>query len=383
MQTTTRNNQTLLDIAVQECGTVEAAFEIAERNGLALTDELNTGQKLDIVMTTTREESVVQELAADRIKPATAPSARGDGNGSLRRYRVYGDRNRLCGTMRTIEEIKETICADFMRNESVAGVVRIYAGRQLHVAFQQGIRHRDSVLHFSPLRRGRWRSSSTRTRARWTHASRRSSPHRPRWYRDKVLAFMKGKTLIADTDRYDTEGMTEDAIAAARVVKHAVAVENRDASLLTIKVAGEKDGKRCRARRRDRGAACGLHRRDQGRGRTHGAGEHRPRPLQTARRTCTTTRLLVAETVESACREAVPQLHREPALQWRIYQHGARRCAPDARRRADRGVPRGDDRRGRRGGAGYDRRAVHPGRGLFRDGRRRTQYEGIQWISTT
>ena len=42
---------------------------------LALTDELNTGQKLDIVMTTTREESVVQELAADRIKPATAPSA--------------------------------------------------------------------------------------------------------------------------------------------------------------------------------------------------------------------------------------------------------------------------------------------------------------------
>ena len=73
MQTTTRNNQTLLDIAVQECGTVEAAFEIAERNGLALTDELNTGQKLDIVMTTTREESVGQEL--DRINPATAPSA--------------------------------------------------------------------------------------------------------------------------------------------------------------------------------------------------------------------------------------------------------------------------------------------------------------------
>ena len=70
MQTTTRNNQTLLDIAVQECGTVEAAFEIAERNGLALTDELNTGQKLDIVMTTTREESVVQELAALETVPA-------------------------------------------------------------------------------------------------------------------------------------------------------------------------------------------------------------------------------------------------------------------------------------------------------------------------
>lgn len=66
-------------------------------------------------------------------------------------------------------------------------------------------------------------------------------PHRAKWYRDKVLAFMKDKTLMADTDRYDTTGMSDDDIQKAQVVKHAVASENSDSSLLTIKVAGEAD----------------------------------------------------------------------------------------------------------------------------------------------
>ena len=57
MRTTTRNNQTLPDIALQECGNIEAAFDIARLNGLSLTDELKTGQTLD------------------GVKPATAPSA--------------------------------------------------------------------------------------------------------------------------------------------------------------------------------------------------------------------------------------------------------------------------------------------------------------------
>ena len=206
--------------------------------------------------------------------------------------------------MRTIEEIKETICADFMRNESVAELFGFTPGDSFTSHFSKV-----SVIGilFYIFAVAAWTLEKLFDTYKDEVDTRIEEiiPHRPRWYRDKVLAFMKGKTLIADTDRYDTTAMTEDAIAAVRVVKHAVAVENRDASLLTIKVAGEKDGKRCRL------------------------------------------------------------------------------DAPDARRRADRGVPRGDDRRGRRGGAGYDRRAVHPGRGLFRDGRRRTQYEGIQWISTT
>lgn len=69
-------------------------------------------------------------------------------------------------------------------------------------------------------------------------------PHRPKWYRDKALRFMKGKVLLPDSDEYDTSTMSEEEIAATRVVKHAVAVESRETSILTVKVAGESDGRR-------------------------------------------------------------------------------------------------------------------------------------------
>jgi hypothetical protein len=69
-------------------------------------------------------------------------------------------------------------------------------------------------------------------------------PGRAQWYANKVLAFMIDKTLVADTDNYDTTGMDDDEIAEARVVKHAVAIENGTSSVLTIKVAGETAGVR-------------------------------------------------------------------------------------------------------------------------------------------
>lgn len=84
-----------------------------------------------------------------------------------------------------------------------------------------------------------------RHRAEVEEAVEALRPHRPKWYRDKVLDFMDGRELEGDSDSYETEGMSEGEIAAARVVRHAVATESRDASLLTIKVAGERGGERC------------------------------------------------------------------------------------------------------------------------------------------
>lgn len=69
-------------------------------------------------------------------------------------------------------------------------------------------------------------------------------PHRPKWYRDKVMAFMANKVLLQDKDYYDTTGMDQADIAEAMVVKHATAKENDDSSILTIKVAGETNGER-------------------------------------------------------------------------------------------------------------------------------------------
>ena len=66
-------------------------------------------------------------------------------------------------------------------------------------------------------------------------------PHTLRWYVNKTKAFMYGYKLVSGTDYYDTSNMSETAIAAAKVVKYAVASESN--TVVYIKVAGEKEGK--------------------------------------------------------------------------------------------------------------------------------------------
>ena len=65
-------------------------------------------------------------------------------------------------------------------------------------------------------------------------------PHTLRWYVSKAKAYMQGRKLVTDCDYYDTEGMTEQDIAAAKVVKYAVATESN--TVVYIKVAREVDG---------------------------------------------------------------------------------------------------------------------------------------------
>lgn len=68
-------------------------------------------------------------------------------------------------------------------------------------------------------------------------------PHTLRWYVNKAKAFMFGYKLVTDTDYYDTNGMSETDIDAARVVKYAVATESN--TVVYLKVAGEKEGNPC------------------------------------------------------------------------------------------------------------------------------------------
>ena len=144
---------------------------------------------------------------------------------------------------RTIAEIKDGIAGDFMRNEDVARAYGFEAGDSFTAHFSKV--SVESVL-FYIFACAAWvvESLFDEHRREVNSCVEEILPHRPKWYRDKVLGFMKNKVLIADTDKYDTEGMSEDDIAAAKVVKHAVAVENNDASILTIKDAGENGGMR-------------------------------------------------------------------------------------------------------------------------------------------
>ena len=135
--------------------------------------------------------------------------------------------------MRTIEQIKESIAADFMRNEHVAELFAFTPGDSFTAHFSKV-----SVIGilFYIFAVAAWTLEKLFDTYRGEVDARIEEiiPHRPRWYRDKVLAFMKGKTLVPDTDRYDTEGMTEDAIAAA---ENAEAEANRRAESLSLDAA--------------------------------------------------------------------------------------------------------------------------------------------------
>lgn len=145
---------------------------------------------------------------------------------------------------RKIAAIKDTITGEFMRSDAVAKAYGFEPGDSFTAHFSAV--SVESVLFYT-FACAAWVIESLFDQHRQEVNDRIEQllPHRPKWYRDKALSFMKDKALAQDTDTYDTAGMTEDDIAAARVVKHAVASENRDASILTIKVAGETGGTRC------------------------------------------------------------------------------------------------------------------------------------------
>ena len=147
--------------------------------------------------------------------------------------------------MRTIQEIKESIALAYMRNERVAELYGFAPGDDFSVHFSKA--SPESIL-FYIFAASTWVLESLFDEHRRDVEARIEEilPHRPKWYRDKLLDFMVDKQLIPDTDRYDTAGMSDGDIAAARVVKHATADENDDASILTVKVAGEKGGERCK-----------------------------------------------------------------------------------------------------------------------------------------
>ncbi|MBD5240577.1 MAG: hypothetical protein HDS59_00610 [Barnesiella sp.] len=144
---------------------------------------------------------------------------------------------------RNITEIKTEIAREFMRNESAAELYGFAPGSEFGDVF--GAASVENILIYV------WavcawtiKQLVSRHKEEVTAELDELIAHRPKWYRDKVLRFMAGKELEQDSDTYDTTGMSEGDIAAARVVKHAVAMESKDASLLTIKVAGESGGVR-------------------------------------------------------------------------------------------------------------------------------------------
>jgi hypothetical protein len=72
MQVTILNSQTLQDIAIQYCGTLEALFDIAFLNNISVTEELSPGQILNIPEVDYGFQEVVNYFLINKKQPATA-----------------------------------------------------------------------------------------------------------------------------------------------------------------------------------------------------------------------------------------------------------------------------------------------------------------------
>lgn len=146
---------------------------------------------------------------------------------------------------RTVETIKQSMTTQFMSSDTLAGWYGFTVGDSFDdtfskVSFESILFYIIAVAHFSL-------ETIFDTLKTYINAQLAAlKPHTARWYRDKVLEFMVDKTLVQDEDYYDTSGMADSEIAAARVVKYAAAKEATDSSYLTIKIAGENSGVRCK-----------------------------------------------------------------------------------------------------------------------------------------
>lgn len=67
------HNQTILDLSMQELGSVEYMFEVAMANGLSITDKLAAGNDIliPVIETTSREKETARILQQKRNKPAS------------------------------------------------------------------------------------------------------------------------------------------------------------------------------------------------------------------------------------------------------------------------------------------------------------------------
>jgi len=65
-------------------------------------------------------------------------------------------------------------------------------------------------------------------------------PHTARWYRSKALAFQYGFDLFPDSDKFNNQGHTEEAIEASKIVKYSAVIESKNEGRLIVKIAGEQ-----------------------------------------------------------------------------------------------------------------------------------------------
>lgn len=140
---------------------------------------------------------------------------------------------------RTVEEIKKDMTAEFMKMEVVKSRYGLDGSKSFADCFSMASLE-NIIFYVFAVAVWALEKLFDLHRADVDARIEQLEPHTLRWYVSKAKAYMQGQKLVTDCDYYDTEGMTEQDIAAAKVVKYAVATESN--TVVYIKVAREVDG---------------------------------------------------------------------------------------------------------------------------------------------
>lgn len=65
------DGQTIIDIAAQELGDLERSYEIAQMNGMNLTDELTAGEMIDVPDADISKRNIISLFADEANAPAS------------------------------------------------------------------------------------------------------------------------------------------------------------------------------------------------------------------------------------------------------------------------------------------------------------------------
>lgn len=140
---------------------------------------------------------------------------------------------------RTVEEIKKDMTAEFMKMEAVKSTYGLDGSKSFADCFSMASLE-NIIFYVFAVAVWALEKLFDLHRADVDARIEQLEPHTLRWYVSKAKAYMQGQKLVTDCDYYDTEDMTEQDIAAAKVVKYAVATESN--TVVYIKVAREVDG---------------------------------------------------------------------------------------------------------------------------------------------
>lgn len=137
---------------------------------------------------------------------------------------------------RTIEQIKASMTEVFMHNETLATIYGFELGADFYATFSK-VSIESLLLYIVAASIWTLEKLFDTHTAEVTDYIATMKPHTLRWYVDKAKAFMC-RPLLPGTDQFDTTGMTDEDIAAARIITFAACTESNATLYMKVAKAG-------------------------------------------------------------------------------------------------------------------------------------------------